>query len=163
MPRKKRAEAAVEQPLPDSDSPNAPADSATEFDPARLESTQDRLAAAMEAAPVVRASELVKQPDPFAIEEISLSDERDGPKMRLYRNQRFQQVAIQLDEKPDARYTALLRDAGFRWRGDDKVWTKQIDRDARWRTQAEAEKLFREIGNGIRGDRGLDPVAAVGV
>ena len=103
------------------------------------------------------------QPDPFEMESITLGDERGDPRMRLYRNQRYSQMAIQFDERPDARYTKMLTDAGYRWRPVEKVWTHQLNPDARWRTQAEAEHLFRRIGNAIREDKGLGPVQGPGV
>lgn len=141
--------------------------------------TAAKVEAAMEAAPVARASELLQepkpdelrgepqhrkyQPDPLPFASISLSERNDGPKMRIFRSQRFQQMALQFDEKPDAKYTEMLRDAGFRWRGDDKVWTRQIPREEKWKSHADAERLFTEIGNSIRADKGLEPVTMIGV
>jgi hypothetical protein len=102
------------------------------------------------------------QPDPHLIERISLGDGPDAPQMRLYRNNRMQQMAIVFDEKPEPEQIAKLRENGFRWRNDDGAWTKQIDRDAKWKTQVDAERIFRDIGNAIRQEQGLGPVAALG-
>lgn len=112
------------------------------------------------------------QPDPFPFQSIALGDDRDSPRMRLYRNNKFQQFAIQFDEKPDEMHLDQLRDAGYRWRGgEDKVWTKQfMTKEERAgmddqqiaarkiRESLEAEKLFAEIGNAIRAEKGLEPV-----
>ena len=43
----------------------------------------------------------ITRPDPFDEITIALSNSSDGPKMRLYRSKKFQQMAIQFDEKPD--------------------------------------------------------------
>jgi hypothetical protein len=159
---------------------------AGQFEQAATPDTNTRVEEALASGGVVRGSELQPpsetehhreseahhadqeprrslQPDPMPIETITLGDTNDAPKMRLFRNQRFNQMAIQLDEKPDAKYTGMLRDAGFRWRQDDKVWTKQMPREEKWKTQADAERLFRDIANGIRADRGFEPVQAVGM
>ncbi len=141
--------------------------------------TREKVEVAMQAAPVVRASELQqeprpeamdgpaefrpRQPDPMPFASITLGDRNDAPKMRLFRSQRFQQVALQFDEKPDAKYTEMLREAGFRWRGDDKVWTRQIPREEKWKSHADAERLFAAIGNAIRADKGLEPVTLMGM
>jgi hypothetical protein len=167
-------------------------DPATEFDPEKLEAarpksadTAGRIAAAMAMAPVVRASELETTaaessrkpadstqsagqfssnlPDPHCIEQVSLTTERDGAMMRLFRNHKFRSMAIKFDEKPPAVITQQLRDNGWSWHGQDKVWVKPLERGNEWRTVADAEKNFRAIANNLRGARGLEPVAQLGV
>ena len=101
-------------------------------------------------------------PDPFAFEQITLGAESNSPKMRLLRSQRFGQLLIAFDEKPAEQYRIRLRDAGWKWRNEEGVWTIQLDKTARWRTQADAESLFREIGNAIRVDQGLPPIQEQG-
>jgi hypothetical protein len=167
-------------------------DLATEFDPAKLEAAQpnsantaERIAAAMAAAPVVRDSELEttaaepsqksaestqgagqfssKLPDPHCIEQISLTAEKNGPMIRLFRNQKFRSIAIKFDDKPPAEITQQLRDNGWSWHGQDKVWVKPLERGNEWRTVTDAEKQFRAIANKLRGALGLEPVAQLGV
>jgi hypothetical protein len=104
----------------------------------------------------------VTLPDPRELEMIRLGPDNSSPSMRLYRSNRSQLMAMHFDEKPAEQYTQQLREAGWRWRQDDKVWAKKFDRDRRWATQADAEKLFRDIGNAIRADLGLEPTLAVG-
>ena len=93
---------------------------------------------------------------------ISLTADADGPKMRLFRNHRMQQVAITFDEKPGPEVIDQLRDAGFRWRGAERAWTKQLDPQAKWKTQMDAEKLFADLGNQIRESNGREPSSSVG-
>jgi len=104
----------------------------------------------------------VTLPDPFELEMIRLGPDNSSPSMRLYRSNRSQLMAIHFDEKPAEQYTQQLREAGWRWRQDDKVWAQKLDRDRRWSTQADAEKLFRDIGNAIRADLGLEPTLGAG-
>ncbi|HJZ58964.1 MAG TPA: hypothetical protein VKE74_28735 [Gemmataceae bacterium] len=83
--------------------------------------------------------------------------------MRLWRNNPRGELAITVDTKPDKEHTDALKEEGFRWQIQDQAWTKPLDRDAKWRTQAEAETTFRDTGNAIRGAKGLEPVAQVGM
>jgi hypothetical protein len=93
---------------------------------------------------------------------ISLGAEKDAPKMTLYRSNRFNQLAIKFDEKPEEQYRLRLRAEGWRWREDEGVWTKQLDRERRATSQMEAERLFTEIGDAIRAERGLSGRSDVG-
>lgn len=103
-----------------------------------------------------------KRLDPVELIRITLGPDNSSPKMRLFRNNRAQLLAVEFDEKPAEKYLQELREAGWRWRSDDKVWAKKLDRDQRWATQAEAEKLVHRIGNAIRGDLGLEPNQSIG-
>lgn len=94
------------------------------------------------------------QPDPLPFLSIGLSVE-GGPRMTLFRNNRLNQMAIKFDEKPGDEHRARLREAGWRWREAESVWTKQLDRERRAASQLEAERLFTEIGDAIREERGL--------
>jgi hypothetical protein len=104
-----------------------------------------------------------RQPDPFELESIALGSAKDSPRMRLYRSNRTQTMAIQFDEKPDEKYLKMLSEApGWRWTGPpDKVWSLRFGRHERWATQAEAEQLFRKIGNAIRTDLGLEATQSI--
>lgn len=96
--------------------------------------------------------------DARGIDTILLGPSNDSPKMRLLRSNRFKQMQIAFDEKPDEQYRARLHEAGWRWRQAEGLWTVQLEPEHKWRTHADAERLFTEIGNAIRADRGLEPV-----
>lgn len=66
------------------------------------------------------------------------------------------------DSRPEQQYRERLREDGWRWREDEGVWTKQLDRERRASSQLEAERLFTEIAEAIRGDLGLEPQRGVG-
>lgn len=89
---------------------------------------------------------------------INLGDTNASPKMHLGRSNGFQQMQLRFDEKPDAETIQKLRDAGWKYRGQEKVWSLQLDPEARATTQLNAERLFSEIGNAIRAGKGLAPV-----
>lgn len=56
----------------------------------------------------------------------------------------------------------MLKEDGWRWRGQEAGWTKQLDKVARWGTQADAERLFKEVANALRAENGLEPVTEYG-
>lgn len=102
------------------------------------------------------------QPDPHPFYSVALSDSNDGPRVRLYRSRRFNQVAVRFDEKPDEGVRQRMHDEGYRWRQAEGVWTKQLG-EYRASGQLAAERLVDELANSIRAERGLAPVGqAVG-
>ncbi len=102
------------------------------------------------------------QPDPFDFYSVALTDVTDGPCVRLYRSRRYNQVAIQFDEKPELPVRERMHDEGYRWREAEGVWTKQLG-EYRASGQLAAERLVTELANAIRAERGLAPVGqAVG-
>ena len=102
------------------------------------------------------------QPDPFSLLTISLGAKKDSPRMTLFRSNKLNQLAIRFDEKPEEEHRLQLRETGWRWREDEGVWTKQMDRERRASSQMEAERLFTEIGETIRAARGLSGRSDVG-
>ena len=68
-------------------------------------------------------------------------------------------MQIAFEQKPDEKYLAMLKEAGWTDRTrEEGVWTKQIDKDARWQSVQAMEREFKEIANAIRKDKGLEPV-----
>lgn len=103
----------------------------------------------------------ITRPDPFDEITIALSNSSDGPKMRLYRSKKFQQMAMQFDEKPDEAVLQRLRDDGWTWRTAEGVWTRQLgERPGEMHRQA--QQLFESIASDIRQANGLEPVTFQG-
>jgi hypothetical protein len=113
----------------------------TEAKPAAPDTTS-RIEAALEAAPVKRASELHEQtqpartftdrqgprsvrPNPFSIDRISLEADKNGTQMRLlrFRHSRGdgEDVWIQFDKNPGKDITESVKAAGFRWEREAMV------------------------------------------
>jgi len=97
---------------------------------------------------------------PRWIQQVSLSRDPQGPKLRLGRSERFQQMVIQFDEKPTDESRSQLGDAGWRWRPAEGQWTKQLDADSRARSQLHAEQLFDSLVHSERQERGLPTLAS---
>lgn len=119
---------------------------------------------------------------------VAFIDVGEGRRIHLYRNNAMQQVGIRFtaaegsDPRPSKEDTQFLKDNGFRWRGDEKLWTRQFltpeDKErlgsmeetdgseqaklarSRLRIQVmqEVEQLFVQLANEIRGRNGLEPI-----
>jgi hypothetical protein len=61
------------------------------------------------------------QPDPFPLMAISLGQDKDSPKMTLFRSNKLNQMAIQFAEKPEEEHRRCLREAGWKWRETEGV------------------------------------------
>jgi hypothetical protein len=97
-------------------------------------------------------------PDPRGIMSISLGDAPGSQWVHLRRSQKFKQLQMAFDERPDEKYLVKLREAGWTDRTESEgIWTRQVA-PGRWQPVADAEKLFKEIANGIRQDKELEPV-----
>ena len=75
--------------------------------------------------------------------------------VRLIENRRDQLMTLKFDQKPSHGVLAKLRDAGFRWHPRDEVWNRSIQPENARQTRIEAEKLFDDIRQAIRLERGL--------
>lgn len=98
--------------------------------------------------------------DPNTKISVSLSDTNGGPSMHLLRSHRFNQMQVRFDgQQPDEQHLAMLKEAGWRDRTQEEgVYTKQIDRDAKWQSVAQMEREFKAVANAIRESKGLGPV-----
>jgi hypothetical protein len=52
----------------------------------------------------------------------------------------------------------MLAQAGWKDRTEaEGVWTRQIDREARWQSVRAMEQEFKAVANAIRWEKGLEP------
>jgi len=167
MPRRARQEAAVEEandfgdvgvsPLPEERGPGE--------DAITFPQQPDQSAS---SSPDQQSGQFVsKIPDPHGRHGINIGD---GRGMRLFLNRRFRQNAIMFtapegeNPKPDKEDTDWLREHGWTWRNEEKVWTKQLARDseeapwARANSDKQAEDEFVDLANRIRERKGMAPV-----
>ena len=106
-------------------------------------------------------------PDPRPQKQISLGLDKDSPRLRLLRSHRFNQMQIRSDEELPEAARDTLTAAGWTERPEEGIWTRQLpprakegeEQKAPWPTVLEAERLFHDLANGIRADRGLPPDA----
>ena len=85
-------------------------------------------------------------PDPFGIAGDYLAG------VHLFESRRDGVMAIKFDEKPGQAVIDRIKNAGYRWNGFDKVWTHPVSMSAR----IEAERLYQEVRQMIRKDKGIE-------
>jgi len=77
-------------------------------------------------------------------------------------------MQIRSDEELPEAYREQLKAAGWTERPEEGIWTKQLPPRAKtegeeqkpaWPTVVEAERLFQDIANALRADKGLSPAA----
>ena len=89
-------------------------------------------------------------PDPFGI----ASDLAAG--VRLFESRQDRLMAIKFDEKPSQEVIDKLKDSGFRWNPSDKVWVHPVRIESARATRIEAERLYQEVRQMIRRDKGIE-------
>jgi len=89
-------------------------------------------------------------PDPFLI----ALDNESG--VRLFENKQARVMAIKFDERPAQPIIEMVKDAGFRWNPTERVWTKPVHGDSAMSTRINAERLYQEVRQMIRQDKGTD-------
>jgi hypothetical protein len=92
----------------------------------------------------------ITAPDPFGI----ASDFAAG--VRLFESRQDRLMAIKFDEKPSQDVIDKLKDSGFRWNPRDKVWVHPIRSESARTTRIEAERLYQEVRQMIRQDKGIE-------
>lgn len=135
-----------------------------EHSPALVEAVAQQAGNAYSADPAADAGQAsesrtpINTPDPRPIMSIALGDTKGSPRIQLLRSHRYKQMQLRFDQQPDDKYLVMLNEAGWRDRTEEEgIWTKQVE-SGMWQPVADAERLFKEIGNGIRKDKGLNPV-----
>jgi hypothetical protein len=88
--------------------------------------------------------------DPFGI----AGDYEAG--VRLLESRRYRQMVIKFEEKPSPEVLERVKSAGYRWSPNDKAWVQSIPRESARATRIEAERLYQEVRDMIRQDKGID-------
>lgn len=88
-------------------------------------------------------------PDPFGI----ASDFAAG--VKLFENRQDRVMAIKFDEKPNQEVIDRLKDSGYRWNPNDKVWVHPVHFESARTTRIEAERLYQEVRQMVRHDKGI--------
>lgn len=97
----------------------------------------------------------VSAPDPFGI----AGDYEIG--LRLFESRQDRQMAIKFGEgrpedKPSQAVIDTLKEAGYRWNPLDKIWAHPVRSDSAMSTRIEAERLYQEIRQMIRQEKGIE-------
>ncbi len=92
----------------------------------------------------------VTAPDPFGIATDYLAG------VRLFESKQDRQMAIKFDEKPSPAVIEKLKDAGYRWNPTDMIWTHPVRHDSAMTTRIEAERLYQEVRQMVRHEKGIE-------
>jgi hypothetical protein len=94
-------------------------------------------------------------PDPFGIATDNLAG------VRLFESKRERQMAIKFGEgrpedKPSQAVIEKLKDAGYHWNPTDRIWAHPVGGDSAMSTRIEAERLYQEVRQMIRKEKGIE-------
>jgi hypothetical protein len=89
-------------------------------------------------------------PDPFGI----AGDYVAG--VRLFENRKDRLMVIKFEAKPSPAVLDRMKEAGFRWNPRDQVWVHPIRQESARTTRIEAERLYQEVRDIIRQDKGIE-------
>ena len=88
--------------------------------------------------------------DPFGIAGDYLAG------VRLFESRRDHQMALKFNEKPSQAVIAKLKEAGYRWNPNDMIWAQPVWPATAMTTRIKAERLFQEISQMIRAEKGIE-------
>jgi hypothetical protein len=97
----------------------------------------------------------IPTPDPFEIARDNLAG------VRLFESKQDRQVAIKFGEgrpedKPSQTVIDRIKEAGYRWNPTDRIWTHQVSPESARATRIEAERLYQEVRQMIRQEKGIE-------
>jgi hypothetical protein len=97
----------------------------------------------------------VTAPDPFGIARDNLAA------VRLFESKRDRQMAIKFGEgrpedKPSQSVIDRLKDEGYHWNPTDRIWAHPVGGDSAMSTRIEAERLYQEVRQMIRQEKGIE-------
>jgi hypothetical protein len=65
-------------------------------------------------------------------------------------------MVIKFEAKPSPAVLDRMKEAGFRWNPRDQVWVHPIRQESARTTRIEAERLYQEVRDIIRQDKGIE-------
>ena len=92
----------------------------------------------------------VSTADPFGI----AGDYQAG--VRLFESKRDRQMALKFEEKPGQAVIDRLKEAGYHWNPLDKIWAHPVRAESAMSTRIEAERLYQEVRQMIRQEKGIE-------
>lgn len=76
--------------------------------------------------------------------------------VRLFEKRRDRQMAIKFEDKPGQDVRDRMKDAGYRWNSRDMMWVKPFEADTAMTTRIEAERLYQEVRDMLRQEKGIE-------
>jgi len=97
----------------------------------------------------------VASPDPFGIAKDNVAS------VRLFESRQDRQMAIQFGEgrpedRPSQAVIDKMKEAGFRWNPSDRIWAHPLRSDSAMSTRIEAERLYQQVRQMIRQEKGIE-------
>lgn len=127
---------------------------ATDFNPAELEAAHENGHAARHAphreGGQSHAEAVGRKPGYSAA---GITDAVAGVRLREHQNPYLS--VIKFDEKPSDAVIEFMGDSGFRWRSENKEWTRPIHFDTRQQDRLHAERTFEEACRMVREAKGI--------
>jgi hypothetical protein len=137
-----------------STTPEPPADTSTATAESAIAS-KDKDQVGIDSPPgfveLVGQRKTIAIPDPFAIAVDLVAG------VRLFESKRDRQMAIQFDDRPSPAVIDTLKGAGYRWNPSEKIWAKPVGAASAMSTRIEAERLYQEMCQMIRKEKGIEP------
>jgi len=99
-------------------------------------------------------------PDPFGI----ASDYLAG--VHLSESKRDRRMAIQFgqgrpEDKPSQDVLDTMKGAGYRWNPSERMWTHPVHPESAMTTRIEAERLYEDVCQMIRQEKGIETGPAI--
>ena len=106
-------------------------------------------------AEAVGQKKWVAAPDPFGIATDNLAG------VRLFESKNDRQMAIKFGEgrpedKPSQAVIDRMKEAGYRWNPTDRIWAYPVGPHSALSTRIDAEKLYQEVRQTIRKEKGIE-------
>ncbi len=76
--------------------------------------------------------------------------------VRLFENRKDRLMAIKFEEKPSPAVLNTMKEVGYRWNPRDMVWVHPIPAELARTTRIEAERLYQEVREMIRQEKGIE-------
>jgi hypothetical protein len=97
----------------------------------------------------------VSAPDPFGI----AGDNVAG--VRLLESKRHRHMAIKfgeggIEDKPSQEVIDTVKQAGYRWNPTDRMWVHPIHSESAMATRIDAERLYQQVRQMIRQEKGIE-------
>jgi hypothetical protein len=97
----------------------------------------------------------VATPDPFGIAKDNVAG------VRLFESKQDRQMAIKFGEgrpedKPSQPVIDRMKEAGYRWNPSDRIWVHPVRPEFAMGTRIDAEKLYQEVRQMIRQEKGIE-------
>ena len=93
--------------------------------------------------------------DPFGIAKDNVAG------VRLFESKQDRQMAIKFGEgrpedKPSQAVIDKMKEAGYRWNPADRIWAHPVREDSAMTTRIDAERLYQEVRQMVRQEKGIE-------